>query len=208
MRVDLHVHTRERSVCAHSTAEQMIRAAVDLGLDAIVISDHDRLVPPERLDYLNLKYAPFQVFGGIEITARGEHLLVLGVSDPALERRRWSYPDLHAFVEERDGFMAVAHPFRFNPYELKVDVERFRPHALEAYSRNTPESAEPKIRALARALGVPVVSNSDAHHARDIGAYHNVLDHEPKDVNGLVRMLKAGAFEPVAPTRIPAPSQS
>jgi predicted metal-dependent phosphoesterase TrpH len=184
----------------------MIGAAIDLGLDALVISDHDSLVPPGRLDYFNRKYAPFRVFGGIEITARGEHLLVLGVSDPALERKRWSYPDLHAFVEEREGFLAVAHPFRFNPDELKVDVERFRPHALEAYSRNTPESAESRILALARELGVPVISNSDAHHARDIGAYHNLFDDEPQDVHALVRMLKAGAFEPVAPTRMPAPS--
>ena len=208
MRIDLHVHTRERSICAHSNTEQMIRAAIDWGLDGIVISDHDRLVPPERLDYLNLKYAPFRVFGGIEITAHGEHILVLGVSDPALERRQWSYPNLHAFVEEREGFVAVAHPFRFNPLELKVDVERFRPHALEAYSRNTPASAEPRIRALARGLGVPVISNSDAHRARDLGTYHNLLDHEPQDVKDLVRILKAGIFEPVAPTRTPASSQS
>jgi hypothetical protein len=84
MKIDLHVHTRERSPCACSSTDEMILAAVDRGLDGLVITDHDRLVPTEDLAYLNAKYAPFRVFGGIEVTTRGEHVLVLGVQDEAL----------------------------------------------------------------------------------------------------------------------------
>ena len=199
MKIDLHVHTRARSACARSSTDEMILAAVDRGLDGLVISDHDRLVPTEDLAYLNAKYAPFRIFGGIEITTRGEHVLVLGVRDEALEDRWWAYPDLHAFVQGRGGFLAVAHPFRFNPRRLGVDIDRFPPHALEVHSRNTPRQAEGRIRKMAERLDVSLLSNSDAHHSSDIGSYYNVLDREPDDVEALVRILKEGAFVPVAP---------
>lgn len=177
----------------------MVRAAVDQGLDGLVICDHDRLVPPAELAYLNAKYNPFRVFGGIEVTTRGEHVLVLGVRDDALENEWWAYPDLHAFVQERGGFLALAHPFRFNAGRLEVDVELFSPDALEVYSLNTPRRAENRIQELAARLGVPLLSNSDAHHASEVGAYYNELNREPEDVEALVEILKQGAFEPVAP---------
>jgi predicted metal-dependent phosphoesterase TrpH len=198
VKIDLHVHTRERSPCAWSSTEEMIRAAIDRGLDALVISDHDRLIPPEHLSTLNARYAPFRVFGGVEVTLAGEHALVLGVQDNLLERRWWTYRDLHAFVEEWGGFLALAHPFRFGRH-IEGDVERFPPHALEVYSHNTPRRAEPTIRALAAALDVPLLSNSDAHHAGDVGVYYNELDGAPQDAAGLVAVLKAGAFTVVAP---------
>ncbi|MGD9002528.1 MAG: PHP-associated domain-containing protein [Anaerolineae bacterium] len=198
MKIDLHVHTRERSPCAHSPMERMIRAAIDSGLDGMVISDHDRLVPSERLSDLNAKYAPFRIFGGIEVTLAGEHALVLGVRDARLETRWWTYPDLHAFVEGREGFLALAHPFRFGK-GIEVDIARFPPHALEIHSHNTPRRAEPYIQALAAALNLPLLSNSDAHYVGEIGVYYNALREAPDDVQGLVTLLKAGAFTPVAP---------
>jgi predicted metal-dependent phosphoesterase TrpH len=198
MKIDLHVHTRERSPCALSSTEEMIRAAIDRGLDALVISDHDRLVLPERLSTLNARYAPFRVFGGIEITLAGEHALVLGVQDERLETRLWTYPDLHAFVEMRGGLLALAHPFRFSG-RLGADVERFPPHALELFSHNTRRQAEPLIRAVAAALDVGLLSNSDAHHAREVGAHYNELYAEAEDAWELVALLKAGAYTPVAP---------
>ncbi len=199
MKVDLHVHTRERSPCARSSADQMVRAAVDAGLDGLVITDHDRLVTPEELTFLNRKYMPFRVFGGVEVTTHGEHVLVLGVWDDALEHGWWTYPDLHAFVQARHGFLVVAHPFRFNREQLELDTERFPPHALEGYSHNTPERVRSRILELAARLDVPVLSNSDAHHSSSIGAHYNALDQEPRNVETLIRLLEKEAFEPVAP---------
>ena len=198
MKIDLHVHTRERSPCACSSTEEMIRAAIERGLDALVISDHARLVPLGLLSTLNAKYAPFRIFGGVEVTLAEEHALVLGVQDDLLERRWWTYLPLLAFVEGQGGFLALAHPFRFSG-RVEVDVERFPPHALEVHSHNTLRRAEPAIRLLATALDVLLLSNSDAHHASEIGAYYNALDEEPEDIEMLVALLKAGAFTPVAP---------
>jgi predicted metal-dependent phosphoesterase TrpH len=189
----------------------MIRAGIESGLDGLVITDHDRLVPPERLAYLNAKYAPFRVYGGVEVTTHRGHILVLGIDDDELtiqpgltirerlEQTWWTYSDLHALVMERGGFLAVAHPFRFNRARLGIDVDRFPPHALELYSQSTLRSALSRIEGIAARLDIPLLSNSDAHHASDLGAYYNVLDEKPEDVKALVALLKKGAFEPVAP---------
>lgn len=97
MKIDLHVHTSERSTCSNSSEDAQIQAAIDAGFDAIVISDHDLLVPRQYLAELNAQYAPFTIFGGIEVSVWDsellsyEHFLVLGVHNTFLETHSWTY---------------------------------------------------------------------------------------------------------------------
>lgn len=192
MRIDLHVHTQERSGCGKSPELAMIEAAIAAGLDAVVLTDHDRLAPPERLAELNARFAPFRVFGGVEVTVlEGEHISVLGVDDPALERLDWDYPALHGFVRSRGGFLIVNHPFRYVP-TVRVDLEGYPPDAIEGYSHNTPLASEGEILALAGSLGLRVLSNSDAHHVDRLGAYYNVLQTDPPSDAALVAALRSG----------------
>jgi predicted metal-dependent phosphoesterase TrpH len=192
VRVDLHVHTRQRSACGKSSEVTIVRAAIRAGLDAIVFTDHDRLAPRDRLAQLNAEFAPFRVFGGVEVTVlEGEHVLVVGLYDQRLESREWAYPDLHAFVRERAGYLVVAHPFRYVS-DLRIDLARYRPDAIEGTSNNTPVGEEARILSLADELGIQVVSNSDAHHADRIGAYWNVLNADPADEFALVTALRSG----------------
>jgi histidinol phosphatase-like PHP family hydrolase len=203
MKIDLHVHTKERSSCGKSSEEDQVLAAIDAGLDAIVFSDHDRLAPVARVQFLNDRYAPFKIFGGIELSICDlhklafEHLLVLGVQDPLLEQK-WSYPALHQFVRARGGFIAIAHPFRFNS-TITCDLDSFPPDAIEAYSNNITKQSESKVLNLAHQLGVPVLSNSDAHHTGTIGRYYNLLHETPADDQELIELLKAGQYTCVSP---------
>ena len=175
MKIDLHVHARERSACSLASEEDQIRAALRAGLDGLAFTDHHRLAPVSRLKALNARYAPFRIFRGIEISTDGEDVLVLGLHDLALENEFWPYPELHAFVRARGGFIVVAHPFRYHP-ELSLDLERYPPDAVEGRSSNIPPRNEARIRALASQLGVPVLRNSDAHSTREIGSHYNVLE--------------------------------
>lgn len=195
MKIDLHVHTQERSPCGHDSEVTLIKGAIRFGLGALVFTDHDRLAPPERLAELNAQYAPFRIFGGIEVSlmSENEHVLVLGVQDPALERGDWTYPQLHAFVRAQGGFLAAAHPFRYRPY-IGMDLEAFPPDAIEAYSYNTPKQAIPEIHALAEKLGIPVLSNSDAHRMERVGRYYNELAVTPEDEAHLLTLLRTGGF--------------
>lgn len=202
MKIDLHVHTSDRSPCGASTIDEQICAAIDAGLDAIVVSDHDRLAPQNELARLNDTYAPFRIVGGIEISLNVEwsmeHILVVGVHDEGLEHMRWTYSELSPFVRQNGGFMALAHPFRFHD-AIQFDIEGFPPDAIEAYSNNTPGDQEQRILKLADRLGMQVLSNSDAHHTKFLGRYYNELQRTPADDQELVEILKAGEFECVKP---------
>jgi predicted metal-dependent phosphoesterase TrpH len=205
MKIDLHVHSRERSACGKSSEEEQIQAAIRAGLDALVFSDHDRLLPRTRLRELNQKYAPFKIFGGIEVstwdphTGSFEHILVPGLEDPRLEAYRWSYTELYEFVREQDGFFAIAHLFRFND-TTTVNLDAYRPDALEGYSNNISADLRVRLTAVAQQLQVPRLSNSDAHHTKFIGQYYNELLESPATAEELIAILKAGQYTCVFPT--------
>jgi len=194
MKIDLHVHSSERSPCAKSREEEQIQAAIACGLNAMVMTDHGRLVLQAHLDALNQKYAPFRIFGGVEITVEEkEDVLVLGIHDPVLESRKWTYPELYAFVRRYDGWMAIAHPFRYRP-TINVDIEHYPPDALEACSMNVPRGERQHIREIAKWLGIQVVCNSDAHVTQSLGVAYNCLNEIPADEADLVQLLRSGAY--------------
>lgn len=194
MKVDLHVHTKERSACAKASEEEQIQAAITAGLDAIFVTDHWQLVPEARLSELNHQYAPFRVYGGIEITVEGEDVLVLGVREKALENWNGTYPDLVQFVRQRGGFLVIAHPYRYHP-GIPLPLEEFPPDAIEVYSPNTPPTVEGEIRVIANQLGISLLSDSDAHTSQRIGMNYNILDDPSDGEAGLLAALRRGGFE-------------
>ena len=194
MKIDLHVHCKERSGCGKSSAEEQIIAAIESGLDAIVFTDHNLLMPEQDLRTFNAKYAPFRIFGGIEVTVADEHVIVLGVRERCIETRTWDYPQLHQFVRERGGFTALAHPFRYRDH-IKMDLEAFPTDGIEVASNNTPDTEEGKIRRIAAKLKIPVLCNSDSHIRYTIGRHYNIVHRVPADEVELIHLLKAGRFQ-------------
>lgn len=167
----------------------MIRAAQAAGLDALVFTDHHRLVPAARLVELNDQYAPFRVYSGIEITTReNEDCLVIGVQDPILEQKAWDYASLVQFVRQKQGFIVLAHPFRYGS-KIKVDLAANPPDAIEVRSQNTPRDREEEIRQIARQLNLALVTNSDAHSTATVGRYFNEIPASLDGDRGLVDRL-------------------
>jgi predicted metal-dependent phosphoesterase TrpH len=196
MKVDLHVHTRERSGCARASATEQIRAAVDAGLDVIAFTDHGQLQNADDLARWNETHAPLRILNGIELTINGEDVIVIGAADQALATETWTWPRLHGFVREHGGFLAVAHPFRYRS-EIAVDIQGFPPDAIEVYSSNTPRAVAGQILEVARRMRIPVLCDSDAHDSRQLGRYYNLLDETPHDDRGIFTLLRRGAFTAV-----------
>jgi len=195
MKIDLHVHASERSGCASSGEESMIRAAIDRGLSGMAFTDHGTLVPAERLTELREKFAPFKIYTGIEVNADEEDLLVLGVHAPELEVNPWNYMKLRRFVTQRGGFLVLAHPCRYHLSigpALLVDP----PDAHEVDSVNMVDCPAQLVHELTSRLGSLPMKNSDAHAADAVGRFYNRFEHLPADDADLVGMLKAGQFRP------------
>ena len=95
---------------------------------------------------------------------------------------------LHRFVRLHKGFLALAHPFRYQA--ITVDIEQFPPDAIEVFSPNTPMWAETQIRQIATSIDCDLVSDSDSHNSQMIGKYYNVVEGNPKNDTELLQSLR------------------
>jgi len=195
LKIDLHLHSSDRSSCGHSTAEEMIVAAKGFGLDAVCFTEHDVLTPESWLAEMNERHAPFKVFSAVEISVtRHEHCTVLGVRDRELETRKWAYEELWKFTRERGGFLTLCHPFRFGD-EIAFDIDSFPPDGIELHSVHTAAEDSELIRATAERVGARALASSDAHFAKWVGVFHVELARPAEDVRDLTDILRAGEFE-------------
>ena len=181
-------------MCSTANDDQMVRAAIEHGLDAIVFTDHNRLVPPARIEELNREFAPFKIFGGIEAPVAEEHVVVLGVHEPEIEDTWWEYPDLYDFVKQRDGLLIMAHPYRWSG-ELTINLYNYPPDAVEINSSNMGLCDAQKIEQLIVELGCHRVINSDAHATELVGIFYNELDTTPATEKDLLEIIKSGSFK-------------
>ncbi len=194
MKVDLHVHSSERSPCGRDREEEMVRAAIDAGLDGLGFADHHRLVPYDHLQDLNVRYAPFRIFGGAEVSlVEEEDVLVYGCPDEDLELEDWTWPELWEVVRSYGAFATLAHPLRFRPRVL-IDIDTYPPDAMEVHSLTIGPNAEERIRHIAGERGLLLLANSDAHRAEGVGTYYNDLAGDPANERELIDLLRRGAY--------------
>ena len=136
MLIDLHAHTSGISKCCRIPAPEIIKAAKEHGIDAIVLTNHyqknyitDGDVPAFAARYVEeYRYTKrcgeeqgFPVFFGIEVTMErygGVHLLVYGVEEdfplhyPALFDM--TQEELYHLTKAHGGTLIQAHPYRQN----------------------------------------------------------------------------------------------
>ncbi len=191
MKVDFHVHTKERSICAKVDEEYQIRGAIAAGLDGIAFTDHNKLLSKDHLAFLNQKYAPFKIFTGIEVVANQEDWLVIGVHDTRLEKATWNYADLWKLVRSLGGYLILAHPFRYASI-IHVDLAAYPPDGIEIASYNTPVDMHNKILQQAKQFNLKPLTNSDAHYPNQIGTYANLLPTFAENDEQLLKVLNNG----------------
>lgn len=176
MRVDPHIHTLASD--GVSDVEEVLDRAVAIGLDAIAITDHERIdAAIAAREIAQRKGLPIEVIVGEEITTRGGHLLGL-----FLRRRIRPWSSMRssvAQVHEQGGIAIVAHPLV--PYPLCASARTLRklmheqdpiyhPDALEGFNPTTARMRwSRRAPAFAEEVGIAAVAGSDAHRARNVG---------------------------------------
>ena len=82
MKFDLHMHTTRHSPDSHMDPVALVRRARQIGLDGVVITEHDWLWTEDELRELRSVAPGLVVLAGVEVSAREGHFLAYGVSDP------------------------------------------------------------------------------------------------------------------------------
>src|SRR3990172_5797006 len=110
MRFDLHIHSNYSSDSGLSV-DDIIRRAVEKGLDGIAICDHNTVTGSyharKRVRELDL---PLIVLPGSEVSTTAGHLIVLGIRDnipPGLTPQ-----ETIGIVRQKGGVVIAAHPFK------------------------------------------------------------------------------------------------
>src|SRR5438270_13166800 len=82
MKFDLHMHTTRHSPDSRMDPRAMLRRAQEIGLDGLVITEHDWLWTEPELEELRVEAPGLVVLAGMEVTAQEGHFLAYGVHDP------------------------------------------------------------------------------------------------------------------------------
>jgi len=203
MKIDLHVHTSEFSPDSALSPERAVQVAIDIGLDGICFTEHDRAWAEDMTGKLSEKYT-FPVFRGVEYMIReGGEILVFG-----LNRTFPSIIDivtLRRLCLESGGFMIAAHPFRgfpsntVNDFDAATELVLKRPvfdkvDAIEGFNGHNIDSNNEFACRLAERLGMRYSGGSDAHAENELGKCVTIFDHDFRTEAELIAQLKAGRF--------------
>ena len=203
--VDLHIHTFPASQCSSASADDMLQEAVKIGLDAVCVTDHNYVWQPDDIQTLSERYG-IPVFRGNEITTDQGDMLVFGMYENV--QGIIKLQDLKQMVDEADGYIIAAHPFRgfliFNTSEIGLTVEKAmqRPalkmvHALEVLNGKVTRRENEFAGKVADGLGMPATGGSDAHDVVGVGKYATCFEVPVANEKELVEALKSGAFTAV-----------
>ncbi len=207
--IDLHTHTVEGSSCASQTAEELISQAEEVGLDGVVVTDHnviDGALKAQRLS----RRRNVRVFVGVEVlTEELGDILVYGL--------RESFPDapvsfrrLAKQAERAGAVMYAAHPFRRHArnamwsyfeeigFDWRREIELPDPLQSLAGVEVSNGGATPKeneeAAVFAARFRLRGIAGSDAHGQWRVGWSATDFEYEIQDEGQLVEALQLGWF--------------
>jgi predicted metal-dependent phosphoesterase TrpH len=228
-RVDTHTHPKISKHFAFDPGSitRIVGMARTVGLDAVALTEHFHARGYwEIYDHLAEQYpshrGAFQSGGmtlipGAEVNIREKaHVIVLGeiaelrrLDEAFPERLSHGYePALREFLDVTSDFELArigAHMFR-RAKELgkfaAADLRRL--DALEINGKDF--GTEMMLLVQARALGLPIVAGSDAHHWLQLGVRHTLMHVDDLSVHSIVKSIKEGltgfSTSPYTPLRV------
>lgn len=214
-RIDTHTHP---NMSKHfdfdgRTVTRMVAMARRVGLDALALTEHfhacqywgvhEHLAATYPMARGLFEAGGVALIPGAEVNVReGAHVIVLAEVEELrrLDRAfgeplsRGYEPTLRELLDVTDDFDLVrigAHMFRPGKELGKfaaADLRRL--HALEINGKDF--GTELMLLTQARALSLPIVAGSDAHHWLQIGVRHTLLHAEDLSMRGIAKTIKEG----------------
>lgn len=209
MFIDCHLHTNRYSPCSLLSPPQALLQARDMGLQALVITEHQIQWSPKEVQEMQAQFPDMAIYSGLEVTLAEEVDLVLITPNQALQFPFGiSFSSLYATLKDvwENSFVFLAHAYRWTD-QLSPEAERILPyiHGLEMNSVNILNGQyqeaqgkfKPKLQAAYQDLrskyNLHPVYNSDAHLEQALGSIANYIHcpWPPKDEADLARLLKS-----------------
>ncbi len=205
MKFDLHMHTTRHSPDSAMDPLTLVRRAREVGLNGVVITEHDWLWTEAELDELRAEAPGLVVLAGIEVSAKQGHFLVYGVRDPFAVARGIDVTELCREVHRQGGAVVAAHPFRWGQPFLEILAER-RPEldGLELMTSNMDPDCRRRALEVQRQHPLAGLGSSDAHHEHTLGCCYTEFHVPVRNLAELVAAIRGRRS--TACERIPLPA--
>jgi predicted metal-dependent phosphoesterase TrpH len=192
MKFDLHIHTTRHSPDSELEPFALVRRARELGLDGVVITEHDWLWTEDELDELRKEADGLVILAGIEVTAREGHMLTYGVNNPFALPRAIGVADLCREVHTQGGAVVAAHPFRWGqPFDDIVQRQQPALDGLELMTNNMDADGRRRAAEIIRQHRWAGLGSSDAHHERVVAACYTEFAVPIRNNRELVEAIRA-----------------
>jgi predicted metal-dependent phosphoesterase TrpH len=197
MKIDHHLHPARHSPDSVIDPSKLVERAREVGLDGVVITEHDYQWNERELADLARKAAPLLVFSGAEISAREGHFLVYGL--PSIDDLPPGVGLSHLLrvVREHDAAVVAAHPFRWDqPFDEIVAEHGPAFDALELVSKNVTPATRARTEDVLRRRGMRATGSSDAHEIETLGCYFTEFDRPIATIGEFAAALRDGRGRP------------
>lgn len=200
MLFDMHIHTTLHSPDSSMDPADLVRRALEIGLNGVVITEHDWLWTQDEQGELRRAAPRLLIFSGVEVSAREGHFLCYGVTDPMRLRRGIGVAELCREVHQQGGVVVAAHPFRWGqPFDEILREEQPELDGLEMMSSNMDDNCRRLAAELVAAPGMRPLAqlgNSDAHEAEVVGVCYTDFDVKIRTNAELVEAIRQRRCRP------------
>lgn len=195
MIVDLHIHTNRSSRCSALSPDELIRTAMQMGLDGVGVTEHSVHRGAQMVYDMAHEHA-LVVFRGVEVYTPEGDMLVFGVSsqvEPDMDFLR-----LYEMVRGEGGVIIAAHPTRgywghHRKYKGVTSEEVLaRLDAVETHNAGCKRELNDLAAERAARLGLVSVGGSDAHVKSSVGKCLTVFERDFATEQELIEEIKAG----------------
>ncbi len=196
MIAELHCHTSERSNCSHVAAVHLVSRAVDMGLQAIILTDHHYLWSEEELEKLRKDAGVdgiVRLFSGQEVTTRDYGDVLVYGADKHIKKKTRLYDIREAYPQ---AAIIWAHPYRkgaIPPAERLLDPVL---DAVEIFSSNYSVAEAAKALQDWHELKFTAIGGTDTHALSYTGSYPTIFDHPFSTLEQMMQEIKAGRCRP------------
>ncbi len=191
MKFDLHIHTTRHSPDSDLDPLVLVRRARELGLDGVVITEHDWLWTEAELDELRAVAPGLVILAGVEVSAREGHFLAYGVQNPFAIPRNIGVAALCREMHRQGGAVVAAHPFRWGQrFDEILELERPELDGLELMTNNMDAECRRQAAAMHGRTALAGLGSSDAHHENTLGVCYTEFPAGIRNAADLVTAIR------------------
>jgi len=202
---DLHIHScysnniySNRLLCPPSSSEpeEIIEVAIERGMGAIAVTDHDNIIGSLRtVEVASKKFKDrIIVVPGVEVSSRDGHILAYNVFDNI--PKNLTAIETIKIIKQKGGVAVAAHPFNVKYSIKKHLIDKYRAEFFALEMGNSRSLKNEFTKSYIEKHQLSFTFGSDAHSLRDIGLCYGKTWENVNTVDALLESIRSGRVSP------------